>query len=42
MHTLIERNPPPPGDFFFGWFPHERPGGRGALLKNNPNFCEKI
>jgi len=33
----IERkNPPPPGNFFVGWFPNQEPGGRGPNLKNNP------
>jgi len=34
--TLIERNTPPGGVFFVGWFPHQEPRGRGQSLNNNP------
>jgi len=34
--TLIERNTPPGGIFFVGWFPHQEPRGRGQPLNNNP------
>jgi len=38
LHTLIERTPPPRGGFFVGWFPNQKPGGRGHTLKNNPKI----
>jgi len=30
--NLIERNPPPRGSFFDGWFPNQESGGRGQVL----------
>jgi len=35
-YKLIERNPPPRGGFFVGWFPNQEPWRRGPPLKNNP------
>jgi len=31
----------PRGGDFVGWFPNQKPGGRGPPLKNNPNFFKQ-